>query len=580
MKKLLFVLVPLSISISSCSFIADLFTYKTANSTASVDSSVEITSQEITTSKEISTDDSSSASEIISTPISSDDSTISSSEEISSESEIISSSSNEEISSEESSSEEESSQEEISSKDSSSSSSSSSSEEGGGEDTPPLTGTTTVDLFSFNDTHGAVLESSSTAGLSKTSTFIKNQKAINPNQITISQGDMWQGSAESNSTRGELFTRWMNELDFVSMTLGNHEFDWGSEYIVANAETANFPTLAINIVYKSNGQRASYCQPSTTFTRGGYKFGVIGAIGDCYSSISGSKVKDVSFLTGSSLTNLVKSESNRLRNDEDCDFIIYSIHYDASDYDESLSTGGYVDLVLEAHTHSNYINQDSGDVYHIQSGSYGSHVGHVEIKFDNATKTSSIANIENISTLNFSSLAEDNNTNNIINSYDFEWMYDTLGYNSTYRNASFICQLVADLYAQEGAKKWGADYDIVLGGGYISCRSPRKIPVGNVTYAQLFNLEPFDNDIVLGSISGSKLKSQFINTSNSNYYIKYVNSIDTSSINNSSTYYIVTDTYSSDYTNNGITVVDYLSTDGIYARDLLAEYVKKGGLNN
>ena len=44
------------------------------------------------------------------------------------------------------------------------------------------------------------------------------------------------------------------------------------------------------------------------------------------------------------------------------------------------------------------------------------------------------------------------------------------------------------------------------------------------------------------------------------------------------TYYIVADTYSAYYAPNKLTVVEKYG-DGIFARDLLAEYIKQGGLS-
>jgi hypothetical protein len=49
------------------------------------------------------------------------------------------------------------------------------------------------------------------------------------------------------------------------------------------------------------------------------------------------------------------------------------------------------------------------------------------------------------------------------------------------------------------------------------------------------------------------------------------------SIDDNATYYIVVDSYTSSYAPNRLTIVDSLADD-LFARDLLAEYVKNGGL--
>ena len=98
-----------------------------------------------------------------------------------------------------------------------------------------------------------------------------------------------------------------------------------------------------------------------------------------------------------------------------------------------------------------------------------------------------------------------------------------------------------------------------------------------MTYADILSLLPFDNRIVLCSVSGSKLKSQFINTTNSSYHVaysEYGNSI-LNGISDSETYYIVVDTYTAYYKYNGLTIVDFYD-ESTYARDLFAEKVKEG----
>ena len=181
-------------------------------------------------------------------------------------------------------------------------------------------------------------------------------------------------------------------MNFASMTVGNHEYDWKDGAIKNNAALADFPILGINVLNRSDDQRVDYLEPSTTFTRGGAKIGVIGAIGNCYSSISGGNVRDIYFAQSSQLTSLVKNESTRLRNEENCDFIIYSIHGDTRDdyYDTDLSVNGYIDLVLEGHSHQDYCYQDDGGVYHVQGKASNMQVYEIEVELDLVNKTHSV----------------------------------------------------------------------------------------------------------------------------------------------------------------------------------------------
>ena len=450
----------------------------------------------------------------------------------------------------------------------------------------------TLDIFALNDTHGNVKDTEEKGlGIAKTTTLLK-QLSRNKNSVFISQGDMWQGSVESNYTKGNLVTEWMNSLDFVSMTVGNHEFDWGADAIKQNSSIANFPTLGINVVNKSTGQRVDYLEPSTTFTRAGAKIGVVGAIGNCLGSISGSKVKGLTFVTGDALTELVKDEATRLRNEEHCDFVIYSYHGSGSrdeedDYDIALSSGGYVDLVLEGHTHDDYAEIDEAGIYHVQCRAYNRSIYQITVDLDLTNKSVSVATPINYNLSNeyspYKNIAEDSETNALFTKYYdyYSFAYQDVGYVSTRKSGEELRNKIAELYFAAGKEKWGSSYNLIFGGGYMSIRGS-YLEAGMVNYSDINNLFPFDNDIVLCSSTGYNLKrTQFI-TGSDLYFIDWADDMSPSyNFDNYTTYYFVTDTYSSDfYTNENyaqrLEVLDFYQI-GKYARDLLADFIRSGG---
>lgn len=433
----------------------------------------------------------------------------------------------------------------------------------------------TFDIYAVNDLHGKMFDTDAQIGVDEMTTYLRQAKEKNPNTLLLSSGDMWQGSLESNLTKGKMMTEWMNDLGFVSMTLGNHEYDWGEDYIQANSELANFPFLAINIYDRETEERVDYCESSVMIEMDGAKIGIIGAMGDCYSSIASDNTKDIYFLTGNNLTELVKAESDKLRA-EGADCIIYSMH-DSYEYGYDLILSqGYVDVVFEGHTHSAYKYVDAYGVYHLQGGGdnkRGITMASLEINIANEQAKTTEGKVVYANTYEY--LADDPIVDELANKYQSEIAkgYTVLGYNATYRNSSNLSNLVAQLYLEAGKEKWGDEYDIVLGGGSINVRSPYNLPVGEVTYGDLMTLFPFDNQLVLCSIRGSDLLDRFMN--NSKYYVAYT--IDSSEIEWNKTYYIVTDTWNSPYKSNRLTEVERWGTEW-YARDLLAEYIREGGM--
>ena len=449
-----------------------------------------------------------------------------------------------------------------------------------------------IDFYAMNDLHGKFCDSDTQPGVDELASYLKSRKDTDDHTLFLSSGDMWQGAAESNLTKGLILTEWMNAMGFVSMTLGNHEYDWGEDAIRKNQETAGFPLLAINIYDRSTGKPVNYCTPSVVVERDGVQIGIIGAIGDCYSSISKERVEDVEFKVGSQLTALVKSEATRLRS-QGVDIIVYSLHdgHGSSTsgsisnstldnyYDPSLSDG-YIDLVFEGHSHKSYVLTDSHGVYHLQGGGDNEGICHAEISFNLVTEEKEVTAAEIIRSSVYSKYADDPETEALEEKYAdiIDSAYNSVGRISRKLSSSTIADIVSELYLEAGLERWGNQYDIVLGGGYIKTRSPYDLAAGDVTYSDILSLLPFDNQLVLCKISGSKLKSKFINNSSyHNTYSSYGNSIK-NRISNSGTYYIVVDMYTAVYAPNGLTIVDYYD-EGVYARDLLAEEIRSGRLS-
>ena len=456
----------------------------------------------------------------------------------------------------------------------------------------------TFEIYSVNDLHGKLTDGDNQPGVEEMTTFIKQRRAENENVLLFSAGDMWQGSSASNLTKGNLTTEWMNDIGFDAMVMGNHEYDWGGEFVSANEELSQFPFLGINIYSRATNERLAYCQASTLIDRNGIQIGVIGAIGDCYSSIASDKVQDIYFKTGNDLTALVKAESEALQ-EQGADFIVYLIHdgFESSPngvknvsgndldfyYDTELSDG-YVDLVFEAHTHQRYILQDEYDVYHLQGGGENRRgLSFVEVTFNTVTGECTKIVPTHTEDSTYTSLTPDPIISELLEKYAAEVNLGdrVIGYNARQRYSGELQQLVADLYYDKGMEIWGEEYEIVLGGGFISARSPYNLASGEVNYGMVQSIFPFDNQLHLCSIKGQDLKDKFFETDNDRYFIAYGQYGEKvrKSIDPNATYYIVVDSYTSSYKYNNLTVVDaYL--DDYFARDMIADYISTGAFED
>lgn len=455
-----------------------------------------------------------------------------------------------------------------------------------------------LDFYCVNDLHGKIVDLEGRPGLDELTTYLKNVRATQENTIFLSAGDMWLGSPESNNTTGRIITDWLNEMDFKAMAIGNHEYDWREDGVRTNAELAEFPLLGVNIVDKQTGKQPDYCQSSVMVECGGVQIGIIGSIGSSYTSISGDFTTDASFQSGAALTKLVKEESEKLRL-AGADVIVYLLHDGIGEhttgtqtisdsklsayYDPSLSSGGFVDLVFEGHTHHRYTFVDSAGVYHLQGGSDSWGITHAQLMVNVVTGEVSTVTAGYVASDTYQNLEDDPLIDQLLDKYydEISDAYRVLGTNGRYRNSDALRAIGAQVYYEAGLERWGDEYQLVFGGGFLSVRSPYNLPAGDVTYADLEALFPFDNELVLCSIKGRDLKSKYFNSTNQNVFIycgTYGQSV-REDLDPNATYYVVVDSYSSTYAYNNLTEIERY-TPGVYLRDLIADYIRSGRMEN
>lgn len=119
----------------------------------------------------------------------------------------------------------------------------------------------TVRIFHTNDEHGRIEFDDSSdnlyAGILKIGQYLKNKKY----DILVSSGDLIQGLPLSDADFGKSIALMAKNIGYDSITIGNHEFDFGLDNIIEidkeNQKGDNVtPFISANIYYKdySNNQ--------------------------------------------------------------------------------------------------------------------------------------------------------------------------------------------------------------------------------------------------------------------------------------------------------------------------------------
>ena len=450
-----------------------------------------------------------------------------------------------------------------------------------------------INFIMINDTHGAFTDSSEGNSIGRIDTLVESLEVANGDYIFIHNGDAFQGSYVCGETYGLAMIEALNASGVDCFVIGNHEFDWGIDKIAAyrdgdltNGE-ANFPFLGANIYYKGTTTRPEWLDAYTIIEQDGVKVGIIGIMGpDQETSILNRYVKDYDFVEP---LEIVQSTSAYLRDDLGCDVVVVATH----DYDSSmnsqfaqLSGSSIIDAIFCAHTHENIYEtvtrSDSKVIPVVQCYHKNVNAAEVVLKVNeeyeytshSATKHQ-IANMNTNPTTYYYEISTDVQTiidsyqdlidesNEVIGSVAGGLTKDTLG--------AYAVDAMLN-YAYSSYEFEGIDMAIMNTGGVRA-----TIDSGDITRAEVFEVFPFNNSVVLVNISGALIKEFY--GSNSGYmYMDMDDSISSYiDLDDDTIYQLAVIDYVFENTRyedqfGTLSEEDYIQTD-LVLRDLLMNYL-------
>lgn len=439
-------------------------------------------------------------------------------------------------------------------------------------------------FFSLNDFHGTVIDDN--GGISVIGNYIINEKNKFPETtIIVSSGDMFQGSAISNMTQGGVVVEAMNEIGFDAMAVGNHEFDWGIDVIKKyNNKTSevksNFPIICANIYEKATDKPVDWCDPYVIIEKAGIKIGIIGAIGsELESSIATAMVAPYEFKDP---LPIVKEYTKKLRTELNCEIVVLAIHDNTLGTNQVFAdlTGDYqIDAVFNGHTHSTYAGDTMGSdntiMPYIQSGSYGSNIGKIVIKYNKINKKIVEGSSENIK-VSKSLSSTNSKLDEIVNKFNDkikDVSEEVLGIAGTN-----IDQITCARWAVNVIRDYsGCEIGFINNGGIRNGAFPIRNNE-NITVGKVWEIMPFDNfvktctmtvDLVIEAYyANDVLHSDNIEVKNGELYVNGVK------CNGDETFTVAAVDYIFDKTNFPFLKAENQATTGELYRDYLIQAIK------
>ena len=268
-----------------------------------------------------------------------------------------------------------------------------------------------INIISATDLHGFLVsnsyftESKSYHGLLHFYEYIKEKiNHSNTETIFIDNGDLFSGSYNSlfshlQQSSGELnpVIQTMNDLECQFSVIGNHEFDFGIDYLKKLIAEAKFKFISANIVPKDDTIKID---PYYIYeTKKGTRIAFIGLTTlETKTLVRNKYLKDFEVLDIDKILPSVFEELNNLS----IDYIVLSYH---GGYDEGLTFLNTdltklhssllerypnINLFITGHTHCELKNHTINNTHTLQASCYGKKIALIRADFD---KEHEIANI-------------------------------------------------------------------------------------------------------------------------------------------------------------------------------------------
>lgn len=142
--------------------------------------------------------------------------------------------------------------------------------------------------------------------------------------IWIDSGDEFQGGVETKVSKGQILTDFFNIKKLSAATVGNHEFDFGQDYLQRRFRNSDFPYISANIINSKNNQPSFWSNLHTNkiIKVGKVKVGFVGSTTILTSISTSGDLSDIKFVDY--LPCIIK-ESNKLK-EKGADAIVLIAH--------------------------------------------------------------------------------------------------------------------------------------------------------------------------------------------------------------------------------------------------------------
>ena len=363
-------------------------------------------------------------------------------------------------------------------------------------------------------------------GLAKVATLVRRVRKENPNTVLVDSGDTIQGTPlqyvhnKKNNTPADPMMLSMNALEYSSMTVGNHEYNFGLKVLEKARSEAKFPWLSSN-TYEAGSDKTHY-QPYIVKEVAGVRVGILGL------TTPGVPVwENTQNYAGLEFREPV-AEARKwvsvLREKERADVVVIAMHMGL---EEDLRTGEInpgqvpnenraltiarevpgVDIIFMGHTHRDVPSLSMGPVLLSQANHWGRHLARADLYLQKDGDRWSVY-AKSTRTIPVDDKVEaDPEILRITEPYDREtqaWLSTVIGESAaelTARDARFGDSAILDLVQRVQLDEGKADVSMVA-----SFNPEARINKGQVSVRDIAGIYVYENTLVVLEVTGQQLK--------------------------------------------------------------------------
>lgn len=357
-------------------------------------------------------------------------------------------------------------------------------------------------ILTTNDLHAHLLPGEKDiGGAARIAAYNKKIRSQEKNVLILNAGDMVMGTPVSSIFKGVPIFHVLNYWGIDAAAIGNHEFDYGWQKIEEFKQVANFPLLCANaFVMGTNGTMNRIGDLDfKVFNYGKLHIGVIGVVTELTPEMATKfAVKDVHFTKSSDALNRLVPELSKK-----CDVLIALTHI-GLEYDRAIAqTIEGIDLIVGGHDH---IRLEKAIVEKgvpiVQSGSNGKFIGRIDLKAD--TEMDQITDFAyRLIPVDNQLIEPDPETEQTIREWEKK-VSDIVDRPLGTAETDLSPRDMLDIAEAAFIEATGADYAHQNSGG-----TRGGIAKGEFTYRTIWNIFPFENQLVTATCKGKDLPDGF-----------------------------------------------------------------------